>query len=108
RFLEVISAANMSLSNTPLKHDVGHIISQPPENNLTSTPEDTAFEFLPTATFTHIASMTESLDDLLAGETESPTVNETSRDDNSLAVQTSSVLIVHDELDPIIVVQFNL
>src|SRR5690349_18662349 len=114
---EVISAVSMplhqicvggmsseSMSNTRHENDCGHEISQLPENKCTTISEDTAPRCLFTAAFTHIASMTESLDDLLAGEIEPPTIHEIPHNDNSFAVQTHSILLGYDELDPTIVV----
>jgi hypothetical protein len=66
--------------------------------------QDAAVEHFPMATSTHIASMIESLDDLLAGEISIPTIKEELHDENKFAVQSNSTLYSSDELDPAVVV----
>ena len=66
------------------------------EHAYSATLQDAAFGNVPTAASTHIASMIESLDDLLAGEDEIPTVKEEPYDEDTLDSK--------DELDPVIVV----
>jgi hypothetical protein len=77
---------------------------QLPAHSRGNTLQDAAQNQLSVDEFTHIISMIESLDDLLAGEIGIPTVKEEPHNANPFAVQPKYASNFTDELDPAVVV----
>lgn len=77
---------------------------QSPAHSRGNTPQDAAQNQPSVDGFTHTTPMIESLDDLLAGEIDIPTVKKEPYHANPFAMQPKYAPNFTDELDPVVVV----